>query len=81
MIEKAIVRKVSYYVKEIEVIPKYQYHFLAIPTMYQVITKHNFLQIKEGWRRTDGKMVYIDFTGEFLKRYVKDDQGNYKYKN
>ena len=49
--------------------------------MYQVITKHNFLQIKEGWRRTDGKMIYIDFTGEFLKRYVKDDQGNYKYKN
>lgn len=80
MIEKAIVRKVSYYVKEIEVIPKYQYHFLAIPTMYQVITKHNFLEIKEGWRRTDGKMIYITFTGEFLKRYVKDDQGNYKYK-
>lgn len=81
MIEKAIVRKVSYYVKEIEVIPKYQYHFLAIPTKYQVITKHNFLQIKEGWRRTDGKMVYIEFSGEILKRYVKDDQGNYKYKN
>ena len=81
MIEKAIVRKVSYYVKEIEVIPKYQYHYLAIPTMYQVITKHNFLQIKEGWRRTDGKIIYIDFTGEILKRYVKDSQGNYKYKN
>lgn len=81
MIEKAIVRKVSYYVKEIEVIPKYQYHFLAIPTKYQVITKHNFLQIKEGWRRTDGKTVYIEFSGEILKRYVKDDQGNYKYKN
>lgn len=79
MIEKVIVRKVSYYVKEIEVIPKYQYHFLAIPTMYQVITKHNFLEIKEGWRRTDGKMIYITFTGEFLKRYVKDSQGNYKY--
>lgn len=81
MIEKAIVRKVSYYVKEIEVIPKYQYHFLAIPTMYQVITRHNFMQIKEGWRRTDGKMTYIEFTGEILKRYVKDEQGNYKYKN
>jgi len=81
MIEKAIVRKVSYYVKEIEIVPKYQYHFLAIPTMYQVITRHNFMQIKEGWKRTDGKMVYIEFTGEILKRYVKDDQGNYKYKN
>lgn len=79
MIDKVIVKKVSYYEKEIEVIPKYQYHFLAIPTMYRIITKHNSVNIKEGWRRTDGKMIYIQFSGEFLKRYVKDDQGNYKY--
>ena len=81
MIQKVIVKKISSTEKEIEVIPKYQYHFLAIPTMYRIITKHNSVQIKEGWRRTDGKMVYINFTGEFLKRYIKDDQGNYKYKN
>lgn len=81
MIEKVIVSKVSAYEKMIEVVPKYQYHFLAIPTMYRIITKHNSVVIKEGWKRTDGKMIYIDFTGEFLKRYVKDDQGNYKYKN
>lgn len=80
MIEKAIVRKVSYYVKEIEIVPKYQYHFLAVPTKYQILTKHNSVQIKEGWRRTDGKMIYIQFSGEFLKRYVKHDKGNYKYK-
>ena len=79
MIDKVIVKKVSSTEKEIEVIPKYQYHFLAIPTMYRIITKHNSVNIKEGWRRTDGKMIYITFTGEFLKRYVKDSQGNYKY--
>ena len=81
MIDKVMVKKISSTEKEIEVIPKYQYHFLAIPTMYRIITKHNSVNIKEGWRRTDGKMIYITFTGEFLKRYVKDDQGNYKYKN
>ena len=81
MIQKVIVKKISSTEKEIEVIPKYQYHFLAIPTMYRIITKHNSVQIKEGWRRTDGKMTYIEFTGEFLKRYIKDDQGNYIYKN
>ena len=81
MIDKVMVKKISSTEKEIEVIPKYQYHFLAIPTMYRIITRHNSVQVKEGWRRTDGKMVYIEFTGEILKRYVKDDQGNYKYKN
>ena len=81
MIDKVMVKKISSTEKEIEVIPKYQYHFLAIPTMYRIITRHNSVQVKEGWRRTDGKMIYIDFTGEILKRYVKDDQGNYKYKN
>lgn len=79
MIDRVIVKKVSYYEKEIEVIPKYQYHFLAVPKIYRIITKHNSVQIKEGWRRTDGKMIYITFTGDFLKRYVKDSQGNYKY--
>lgn len=81
MIDKVIVKKVSPTEKEIEVVPKYQYHFLAIPTMYRIITRHNSVQIKEGWKRTDEKMIYIEFTGDFLKRYVKDDQGNYKYKN
>lgn len=80
MIDKVLVKRISYYEKEIEIIPKYQYHFLAIPTMYRIITKHNSVDIKEGWRRTDGKMIYITFTGEFLKRYIKDNNGNYKYK-
>lgn len=80
MIDKVIVKKISPTEKEIEVIPKYQYHYLAIPTMYRIITRHNSVNIKEGWRRTDGKMIYITFTGDFLKRYVKDNQGNYKYK-
>lgn len=79
MIDKVIVRKVTPNEKEIEIIPKYQYHFLAIPTKYNIITKKRSVQIKEQWRRTDGKIIKIEFSGEYLKRYTKDNQGNYKY--
>lgn len=79
MIDKVIVKRITPTEKEIEIIPKYQYHFLAVSKLYRIITKHNSVDIKEGWRRTDGKMIFITFTGDFLKRYVKDSQGNYKY--
>lgn len=55
----------------IMVTPKYRFRFgLALPHHFEVKEVKKRIQIKEVWRRADGKMIPTDFTGQFLKRVV-----------
>lgn len=66
----------------IMVTPKYSFRFgLALPHHFEVKEVKKRIQIKEVWRRADGKMIPTDFTGEYLRRVVTQNgqrvyQGN-----
>ena len=55
----------------IMVTPKYRFRIgLALPHHFEVKEVKKRIQIKEVWRRVDGKMIPTDFTGEYLRRVV-----------
>lgn len=55
----------------IKIIPKFIPRIpLAMPQYFTVQEVKKRIQIKEAWQRTDGKMIPISFTGEYLKRII-----------
>lgn len=81
-IAKAIMQRVSGTEKIITVIPKHRYMIqTAVPTKYIVKRGQACVKIYEVWRRVDGVEIPIPFTGKFYERFIKDEQGNYKYNN
>ena len=77
--------------KKITIIPKHQYRIqTALPRYYRIKRGQRCVNIYEAWLQSglvtlvgkpkgEKKIVEIPFTGKFLERFRKDENGNYKY--
>ena len=82
-IDKALVSVSDDGVKILEVVPKYIYKLgVQFPLIYKLYKTSNNIQIKELWERSStGECVEINYTGEYLRRFKKDKQGNYQFQD
>lgn len=91
VIEKAVMERISGSEKKITIIPKHQYRIqTALPRYYRIKRGQRCVNIYEAWLQSglvtlvgkpkgEKKIVEIPFTGKFLERFRKDENGNYKY--
>ena len=91
-IGNAVMERVSGTEKIIKIFPKHQYRIqTALPRYYRIKRSQRCVKIYEAWLQSgmvalegnkpkgEQKIIEIPFTGKFLERYKKDNQGNYKY--
>ena len=92
VIDKAVMERVNGNEKIITIYPKHQYKIkTALPRYYRIKRSQRCVKIYEAWLQNGmvalegdkpkgiSKIVEIPFSGKFLERYKKDNQGNYKY--
>lgn len=92
VIGKIVMERVNGNEKIITVYPKHQYKIkTALPRYYRIKRSQRCVKIYEAWLQNgmvalegdkpkgESKIVEIPFSGKFLERYKKDNQGNYKY--
>ena len=92
VIDKAVMERVNGNEKIITIYPKHQYRIkTALPRYYRIKRSQRCVKIYEAWLQSgmvalegdkpkgESKIVEIPFTGKFLERFKKDNQGNYKY--
>lgn len=92
VIDKAVMERINGNEKIITIYPKHQYRIkTALPRYYRIKRSQRCVKIYEAWLQSgmvalegdkpkgESKIVEIPFTGKFLERFKKDNQGNYKY--
>jgi DNA invertase Pin-like site-specific DNA recombinase len=92
VIDKAVMERVNGNEKILTIYPKHQYKIkTALPRYYRIKRSQRCVKIYEAWLQNGmvalegdkpkgiSKIVEIPFSGKFLERYKKDNQGNYKY--
>ena len=91
-IGNAVMERVSGTEKLIKIFPKHQYRIqTALPRYYRIKRSQRCVKRYEAWLQSgmvalegnkpkgEQKIIEIPFTGKFLERFRKDENGNYKY--